>query len=113
MLRDRLVCGIGEEQILCRFFSVTGLTFDKALKITQAMEAANKDMRELQTQLSESSSASNQDVHKMAAAQSETRREHRRACYRCGSEQHMSNDCRFISAKCYMCGKSGHIQKNV
>ena len=47
---------------------MTGLTFDKALKIAQAMEAASKDVRELQTQLSESSSASNQDVHKMAAA---------------------------------------------
>ena len=86
MLRDRLVCGIGEDQIQRRLFSVTGLTFDKALKIAQAMEEANKDVRELQTQLSESSSASNQDVHKMAAAQSETRRERRRACYRCGSE---------------------------
>ena len=105
------MCGIGEDQIQRRLLSVTGLTFDKALKIAQAMEAASKDVRELQTQLSESSSASNQDVHKIAAARSETRRERRRACYRCGSEQHMSNDCRFISAKCHMCGKAGHIQK--
>ena len=80
------VCEVGEEHIQRCLFSVTGLTFDKALKIAQAMEAANKDVRELQTQLSESSSASNQDVHKMAAARSETRRERRRACYRCGSE---------------------------
>ncbi len=34
-----------------------------------------------------------------------------RACYRCGSLQHLANECRFASEKCHKCGKQGHIMK--
>ncbi|KAI7796507.1 hypothetical protein IRJ41_023564, partial [Triplophysa rosa] len=43
MLRDRLVCGINEDRIQRRLLVETDLTFEKALKIAQAMETANKD----------------------------------------------------------------------
>lgn len=44
MLRDRLVCGINDDRIQRRLLSDDGLTFDKALKFAQAMEAANRDI---------------------------------------------------------------------
>ena len=47
MLRDRLVCGINEDSIQRRLLSEDGLTFESALKKAQAMEAANKDIKEL------------------------------------------------------------------
>lgn len=112
MLRDRLVCGIGDDRIQRRLLSEPELTFDKALKLAQAMEAANKDVQELQAGVSGASlteSRPTQDVHKMAAA--EVSGERRRTCYRCGSEQHISKECRFITEKCHKCGKKGHIQR--
>ncbi len=48
MLRDRLVCGINDDRIQRRLLAETDLTFEKALKIAQAMETANKDVRDLQ-----------------------------------------------------------------
>ncbi len=51
MLRDRLVCGINDDRIQHRLLDETDLTFEKALKIAQAMETAYKDVRHLQAQL--------------------------------------------------------------
>ncbi len=55
MLRDRLVCGINDDRIQRRLLAETDLTFEKALKIAQAMETANKDVRDLQAQRPETS----------------------------------------------------------
>ena len=49
MLRDRLVCGINNEAIQRRLLSESKLTYEKALEMAQAMEAAMKNAQELQT----------------------------------------------------------------
>ncbi|XP_038590459.1 uncharacterized protein K02A2.6-like [Micropterus salmoides] len=49
MLRDRLVCGIGDDRIQQRLLSQPDLTFDKALKLAQAIETASKDVKDLQS----------------------------------------------------------------
>ena len=48
MLRDRLVCGINDESIQRRLLAEATLTFKKALELAQGMEAAAKDVREMQ-----------------------------------------------------------------
>ncbi|XP_067104154.1 uncharacterized protein [Osmerus mordax] len=48
MLRDRLVCGINNDRIQLKLLSETGLTFERALVLAQAMETATKDVREIQ-----------------------------------------------------------------
>lgn len=45
MLRDRLVCGINHQVIQRRLLAEKSLTFDKALEISLAVEAADKDMK--------------------------------------------------------------------
>lgn len=42
MLRDRLMCGINDESIQCHLLAETTLTFKKALKLAQGMEAAQR-----------------------------------------------------------------------
>ncbi|XP_039524968.1 uncharacterized protein K02A2.6-like [Pimephales promelas] len=70
------------------------------------METANKDVRDLQVKRSETSMSMR--VHKTSVKQEESQG---RACYRCGSLQHLANECRFVSEKCHQCGKQGHIMK--
>ena len=48
MLRDRLVCGINNDRMQLKLLSETGLTFERALVLAQAMETATKDVREIQ-----------------------------------------------------------------
>ena len=47
MLRDRLVCGIHDQGIQRRLLQQTDLTFDKALEVALASEAAEKDSKRL------------------------------------------------------------------
>lgn len=75
------------------------------MKIAQALETANKDVKDLQVQRSETSVSMR--VHKTSVKQDNQGR----ACYRCGNLQHLANECRFISEKCHKCGKQGHIMK--
>ncbi len=106
MLRDRLVCGINDDRIQRRLLAETDLTFEKALKIAQAMETANKDVRDLHAQRPETSISGR--VYKTSVKQDDGQS---RACYRCGSLQHLANECKFASEKCHNCGKQGHIMK--
>ncbi len=49
-LRDRLVCGIEADGIQHRLLAEAELTFEKALKLAQAIETANKDVLDLHCQ---------------------------------------------------------------
>ena len=50
MQRDRLACGVNDDNLQRRLLGVTdrNLDFKKALKLTVSMEAAKKSARELQ-----------------------------------------------------------------
>ncbi len=48
MLRDKLVCGIGDIRIQRRLLSEATLKFPKALELTQAMESAARNSRDLE-----------------------------------------------------------------
>lgn len=43
-----LVCGVNDDRMQRRLLSEVDLTFEKALNICQAMESANKNVRDLQ-----------------------------------------------------------------
>ena len=91
-LRDRLVCGVNEDNIQRRLLSEKVLTFDKAMEIAVSMETAKKNGDELQ--------AMPPTVHKVCSL----------SCYRCG-KNHLPDECNLKGAKCFSCGKIGHIQK--
>ena len=108
MLRDRILCGVRDKHIKCTLLAQQqDLTFDSALKIARAMEAADKDAKDLQHP-----AASDNPVH-FVRQQNPTHRKNTRdstpsACYRCGGK-HLSAACKFKSATCHYCHKQGRI----
>jgi len=48
MLRDRLVCGVNDSRIQRRLLAELELTFKKAYELAQAIEMADKDMKQQQ-----------------------------------------------------------------
>ena len=48
MLRDRLVCGVNHQTIQKRFLAEKNQTFEKALEVALAVEAADHDVKQLQ-----------------------------------------------------------------
>ncbi|XP_043916150.1 LOW QUALITY PROTEIN: uncharacterized protein K02A2.6-like [Protopterus annectens] len=113
MLRDRLVCGIADDRIQRRLLAEPELSFEKALKLAQAIETANKDIRDLQPRTIEgvgSRSATPLPVHKVVMEHKQQGKSGQFSCYRCGGE-HLSRNCRFLNEKCHACGKKGHVKK--
>ena len=49
ILRDRIVCGINDDRIQQRLLSEKGLTYKKALELSQGLETAAKNVCELQS----------------------------------------------------------------
>ena len=45
----KIICGINEQRIQCRLLAESDLTFDKAVKIAQGMEAATRNSQLLST----------------------------------------------------------------
>ena len=106
MVRDHLVCGVNDIRIQNQLLQEPNLTFDKALKLAQTVEAVAKNAADLYN-ASTSSGAS--AVQHLSNRPSRTIRK-QISCYRCGGN-HLANACRFQSVKCRACGKIGHIAK--
>ena len=106
MLRDRLVCGIGDGKIQRRLLAESELTFKKAFELAQAMETADRDARDLGKPREEvhaigGTAGGRKDVAPQTA--NITPR------YHCGSRHR--GECRFKNAVCHGCGKRGHIRR--
>ena len=98
MIRDRLVCGIQDEQIQKHLLSKGDkLTLAKALTLSQAIETANKDVQLLLPQ--------------SVSIQSVQAKPQKKPCYHCLIPGHSPADRRFKSAKCHNCHKIGHLRK--
>ena len=92
LLRDRIVCGINDENIQRRLLAEKTLTLDSALDIAVGMESARKNVTELQTPVQKPT-----EVYKVTTTN----------CYRCGNSDHAPDCCRFRHVKCLTCGKTG------
>ena len=51
MLRDLIVCGCNDKRLQWKLFPETDLDFNKALKIAQAIETAEREAKDLQSQI--------------------------------------------------------------
>ena len=110
MLCDRLVCGLAKRQVQQHLLTEEDLTFDKALKISKAMELAERDARDLQ----QDSAHSRAGVHRLAQSSVTPRQDKdTKPCYRCGGS-HDPSQYHFCDAACHACGKkviaSGHVE---
>ena len=104
MIRDRLVCGINEDNIQkCLLTEGDPLTLVKAMSIAQSYETAEKDATELLP-----TETVPQPVHRVQPAAAQT---HHKKCYRCGRPGHLPSTCRFKKERCHNCNKIGHIKR--
>ena len=102
MLRDRLVRGVNDGGMQRRLLSEPDLTYKKALDLTQAMEAAERNVLDLQS--------SKMGVEKAYLMKGVSRTNQELKCYRCGAN-HRANECRYKDLYCHSCGKQGHLSR--
>ena len=100
------MCGIADERIRQLLAEAT-LTFDAALKITQAFESAEANAKVLR---SNAATAAMAEVHATYHDPESKRHHPGLRCHRCG-ECHAADRCRFRNAVCHYCGKKGHIAR--
>ena len=107
MLRDRIVCGIGNERWQRRLLGEEDLTYKSAMKIVLALESADSQVKELQ------GATKIHHVRKPWQSQRPKRQDtipQIVPCFRCGGK-HEPKECRFKDLECHFCHKKGHISK--
>ena len=119
MLRDRLVCSVNDERIQRRLLSEVDLTFERAFKLAQAAESADKDTRHLKAR---DAGTSSPGIHYQASkpqalwkknlkkqhSTPQTPKQQRYVCWRCGGD-HLAPNCRHMDVICKSCQKEGHF----
>lgn len=103
-LCDRFVCGLLDEAIQRRLLAEADLTLTKALTLAQSMETAQKDLKEIHTTTVENGISGNASAHNISSRK-------QLVCHRCLGAGHLPAACRFKSARCNNCHKTGHIAK--
>ena len=106
VLHDRFVSGLAHKSTRRRLLTEKDdIMFTRAAEIALSLETASVQARQMQNK--------NVSVHSVHHV-SEKRSTH--SCtspivyHRCGGS-HLATICRFIEAKCWVCGKTGHIAK--
>jgi hypothetical protein len=113
-LRDRLVCGLSNQQIQKRLLAESKLKFSKAVAITVAMETATRDATEIHSEFREEKPLG---LDKLTLNRPLNRSESGPpspvVCYRCGANTQpmLSVDLRKKSVTSVETGKKGHIQR--
>ena len=102
MLRDHLVCSMAQVRTQQHLLAKVDLTFEKAMKIAQAIELAEHDAKELR----QAGPHPVEPVHKVSdratsshAAGRKPPSPDRKPCFRCGA-QHDPAQCRFREVQC-------------
>ena len=123
MIRDRLVCGIDDENTQRLLLAEKDLTYEKALEIA----GAKKQLLKMYKQFVECRVAPFHHQHRalpwsqltylLKSGKQPARQYQRppkdssRACTRCRNTGHKPSLCKFLKAKCHGCGKIGHLKK--
>ena len=98
-----LVCGLLEEAIQRRLLAEADLTLTKTLSLAQSKEIAQKDLKEIHPTRAEVETLP-ESAHYVSSRRQQN-------CHRCLGAGHSPGACRFKSAKCNKCHKTGHIAK--
>ena len=98
-IRDKLVCGMSSSRTRKRLLVERDLTLNKAIEIANALEVAEVD-----NLIMDSAVGIKSEENKILTF-------NRPKCYRCSSEYHLANSCKFIDATCNKCSRRGHLAK--
>ena len=109
-LRDRIICGIANNQLQRRLLAEPDLTFKKVLELAQAQESADQGSQQLQQQQKHSVTPVNKIDGRRRPPPQPWKVIPGKPCYRCGGS-HSPSECRFKDAVCHSCNKTGHIAK--
>ena len=127
-LRDRLVCGLSNENIQKRMLAESALDWKKAQELALAMDSAEQGAksftdkpvksevhavsRERQFRSNKSGFRSNNQMKKKADFNSSGSKHGKttKRCWRC-LWNHPSDSCRYRTEKCHACGDTGHIAR--
>ncbi|UYV79768.1 K02A2.6-like [Cordylochernes scorpioides] len=114
-IRDRLIAGIEDDNIQRKLLGEgDSLTLHRAIEIALALEAAAQDAKDLQSQR-------NPEVVKKIklgnwrfkpSTTGKFTRSESYTCIRCGSKDHKQDKCPYLKAKCFNCGKIGHLGRS-
>ncbi len=113
-LRDRVVCGIRDENTQKRLLSEATLTLNSAVDLAQSLESAGKQVKKLKEpsqaiagpvfNVKPSGSANLYSSNPTPSNPTPSAGKSRTPCYRCG-RKHPGTPCRFKDATCHRCGK--------
>ncbi len=101
MLRNCLVCSIQDDQIQKRLLAELKLTFPRAMELAQGLEAAAKNVCELQSS-QQAVALSPEEIHQVAPPQQRSQKGDL-SRYRYGKKGHTAAKCRFKNATCHYC----------
>ncbi|XP_043193621.1 uncharacterized protein LOC122390078 isoform X8 [Amphibalanus amphitrite] len=117
-LRDQLVCGMKDVKCQRELLSKSDLTLESALQQAKAMEAVQREASCFSGEVAAAANRvasgpqrtirSAQPGHRDAPTSADSAK-YGRSCWRCGNRH--GGKCRFESAKCYACGRQGHISR--
>ncbi len=109
MLRDRLVCRVNHTGIQRKLLAEKDLTYDKALTLALAIEASEKDSKNLRG-AGQQGSVNYQSRGTGGANEGHQQEPPKLTCYRCGGP-HLAPKCKFKEAECRYCKKMGHLAR--
>ncbi|XP_072145012.1 uncharacterized protein [Dermacentor andersoni] len=106
MLRDRIVCGVLDEDVRRHLLTRRKLTLEEAEDFAVSAQRAVENARSMNSAHSE--------VHfarqKSHSSKRRPKPEQRDVCGRCG-ESHAEDECKHLRAVCHRCGKRGHLRR--
>lgn len=111
LIRDRIVCGVRDDQVRARLLREADLTLVKALDVCRAIERTSTQMKVLQEEV---------EVQKIRTAKTNRRcgsmnensvsKEKKFNCDRCGYK-HVQRKCPAYGQTCKECEKKNHFAK--
>ena len=110
MLRDRLVYGIDDQRMQRRLLQEVKLTFTQARDMVLAMEAADRNARELEPTMPPGTVHELSDDSRCQFKGGSHGGSGASSCYRCGGK-HAVDKCRFKESERHYCKKKGHLAK--
>lgn len=103
-LRDQLVCGLYDIKCQKELLCMSSLLLQDAVQHAKAYEAVARESAAIHpTQPTAEVDSGTQQVEFVSSGS------RGRACFRCGSQNHLASRCRFGNAVCFACGGRGHL----